>query len=63
MMIQDSLGYGSFVVIPVEVFPAGAIFETKIPAVKNLSAGGGIGSRTCWVQYGMGNCYNLSRNY
>ncbi len=43
MMVQGSLGYGSFVVIPVEVFPAGAIFETKIPGVKNLSAGGGIG--------------------
>jgi len=42
-MAQVSAGYGSWLVIPLDVMPVGAIVETKLPFMENLSAGAGFG--------------------
>jgi len=62
MMIQGTLGYGSFVVIPIEIMPAGVIFETKIPGVDRLSAGAGLGNLSVDLDLD-GEANDVSDNY
>ncbi len=43
MSVSASVGYGSLLIIPVGIFPAGARFEMGIPGIDNLYAGAGFG--------------------
>ena len=43
MTVSASVGYGSLLIIPVSIFPAGFRFEMVIPGIDNLYAGAGLG--------------------
>ena len=42
MMAQASVGYGSWLIIPISIFPISAAFEVNMPFLDGLSAGGGL---------------------